>query len=247
MASITFTNVTVDFPVYSVNMRSFKRRLISVATGGKFGKDRRGRVVVRALDNVSFSLQDGDRVAIIGPNGAGKTTLLRLMTQVYEPSGGQIAVVGQSHSLINVSLAVNKEATGRENIYFRGVLLGLNKKQITDKLDEIIEFTELDDFIDMPVRTYSSGMNLRLAFAVATMSKPQILIMDEWLSVGDSAFKKKARDRLKKLISETSIMVIATHSKQLILDACNRVLWMEHGVIKMDGFPEEIVSKYFNK
>jgi len=144
-----------------------------------------------------------------------------------------------------VSLGIDHEATGRENIFLRGALLGLSKKEVVSKLDKIIEFSELGEFIDMPVRTYSSGMHLRLAFSVSTVIRPEILLMDEWLSVGDEAFKHKAQARLAELVQATKILVIASHSKELIMMTCNRVLWLEHGSIKMDGAPDVVCEAYF--
>ncbi|MBJ7262416.1 MAG: ABC transporter ATP-binding protein, partial [Burkholderiaceae bacterium] len=148
-------------------------------------------------------------------------------------------------SLIDIGFGIDAESTGRENIYLRGALLGLTRSAIKNCLDEIIEFSELGDFIDMPLRTYSAGMHLRLAFAVSTVIRPEILLMDEWLSVGDEGFKVKAEQRLNDLVEATNILVIASHSKELILRTCNRVIWMEHGRVKMDGAPQEVVEHYF--
>lgn len=185
MASIEFRNVCVDFPIYNANGRSLKKRLIQVATGGQLGADPQGHVVVRALEGLNFSLRDGDRVGLLGHNGAGKSTLLRLLSGVYEPSSGTAKISGEIGSLIDISLGIDPEATGRENIYLRGGLLGMSKSEINTQMEEIIEFSELGDFVDMPLRTYSTGMHLRLAFAVSTIVRPEILLMDEWLSVGD--------------------------------------------------------------
>ncbi|MDZ5739561.1 MULTISPECIES: ABC transporter ATP-binding protein [Pseudomonas] len=245
MASICFENVSVDFPVYNANGRSLKKRLMQVATGGQLGADPHGRVVVRALDGLSFSLAHGDRVGLLGHNGAGKSTLLRMLSGVYEPSLGTAKIEGEIGSLIDISLGVDPEATGRENIFIRGALLGLDKATITRQMDEIIEFSELGDFIEMPMRTYSSGMHLRLAFAVSTIVRPQILLMDEWLSVGDEGFKHKAEARMSDVVEATQILVIASHSRELITNTCNRAIWLEHGRIKMDGPTEEVCNAYF--
>lgn len=245
MAAVEFEGVGVDFAIYNANGRSLKKRLIQVATGGQIGADREGRVIVRALEGLSFSLRDGDRVGLLGHNGAGKSTLLRVLGGVYEPSFGRVRIDGQIGSLIDISLGTDLEATGRENIYIRGALLGMRRSQIKNQIDEIIEFSELGDFVDMPMRTYSSGMHLRLAFAVSTIVRPQILLMDEWLSVGDEGFRRKAEERMAELVRATNILVIASHSRDLILHTCNRVLWLEHGKIKMDGDPESVVAAYF--
>lgn len=247
MAHIEFNNACVDFPIYNANGRSLKKRLIHVATGGQLGADEQGRVVVRALENLSFSFKDGDRVGLLGHNGAGKSTLLRLLSGVYEPSLGSVSIDGEIGSLIDISLGIDQEATGKENIYLRGGLLGMTKAELNAQLDDIIEFSELGDFVDMPLRTYSTGMLLRLAFAVSTIVRPEILLMDEWLSVGDEGFQNKSEERMTKLVQATNILVIASHSRELILRTCNRVLWLEHGKIKMDGDPGPIVDKYFGR
>lgn len=245
MASIEFKNVCVDFPIYNANGRSLKKRLIQVATGGQLGADQQGRVVVRALEGLSFALKDGDRVGLLGHNGAGKSTLLRLLSGVYEPSSGAARINGEIGSLIDISLGIDPEATGRENIYLRGGLLGMTRSEITAQIDDIIEFSELGDFVDMPLRTYSTGMHLRLAFAVSTIVRPEILLMDEWLSVGDEGFKHKAEVRMTELVQSTNILVIASHSRDLILHTCNRAIWLEHGKIRMDGDSQSVVTAYF--
>jgi lipopolysaccharide transport system ATP-binding protein len=216
-----------------------------VATGGQLGADQQGRVVVRALDGLNFTLNNGDRVGLIGHNGAGKSTLLRVLAGVYTPSSGSALIRGEIGSLIDISLGIDTEATGRENIYLRGALLGLERAEITERIGDITEFSELGDFIDMPLRTYSSGMHLRLAFAVSTIVRPEILLMDEWLSVGDEGFKHKAEIRMNDLIDATKILVIASHSKELVLKTCNRAIWLEHGKIRMDSDPETVSKAYF--
>ncbi|CNG97385.1 ABC transporter [Yersinia thracica] len=245
MAFVEFNNVCVDFPIYNADGRSLKKRLLQVATGGQLGSDQQGRVVVRAIDNLSFTLKDGDRVGLLGHNGAGKSTLLRLLSGAYEPSSGTTKTSGEIGSLIDISLGIDAEATGRENIYLRGGLLGRTRAEITARLDEIIEFSELGDFVDMPVRTYSTGMHLRLAFAVSTIVRPEILLMDEWLSVGDEGFKQKAETRLSEMVQATNILVIASHSRSLVMKTCNRVIWLEHGKVFMDGDVESVCSRYF--
>lgn len=245
MASIEFSNVCVDFPIYNANGRSLKKRLIQVATGGQLGADQQGRVVVRALEDLSFSIKDGDRVGLLGHNGAGKSTLLRLLSGVYAPSSGTAHVSGDIGSLIDISLGIDPEATGRENIYLRGGLLGMTRSEINSQIDEIIEFSELGDFVDMPLRTYSTGMHLRLAFAVSTIVHPEILLMDEWLSVGDERFKHKAEARMTELVQSSNILVIASHSRDLVLRTCNRVIWLEHGKIRMDSDPDLVCQAYF--
>jgi lipopolysaccharide transport system ATP-binding protein len=183
----------------------------------------------------------------MGPNGAGKSTLLRTIAGVYEPSSGNINVNGNISSLIDISLGMDMEATGYENIRMRGIMMGMKLKQIKTIEEEIAEFTELGKFLELPIRTYSTGMNMRLAFAVATLLRPEILLMDEWLSVGDEAFRKKAEKRIEDMLETTKLLVIATHSKDLVLRRCTRVIWLEHGHVKMDGPPDEVVPHYFGK
>jgi lipopolysaccharide transport system ATP-binding protein len=246
MASIKFSNVCVEFPIYNASSRSLKTRLTHIATGGQIGGDAHGHVVVRALDNLSFILKDGDRLGLLGHNGAGKSTLLRLLGGIYEPSSGIVDINGTIGSLIDISLGIDPEATGRENIFIRGALLGMTKAVIKNQIDDIIDFSELGNFVDMPLRTYSSGMHLRLAFAVSTILRPEILLMDEWLSVGDEGFKHKAEQRMIELVQSTNILVIASHSRETILETCNRVIWLEHGKIRMDNKPSLVVAAYFD-
>lgn len=244
MASIELKNVIVDFPIYNANTRSFKNTLLKATIGGKIGILEQN-VNIRALDDISFTLKDGDRLGLVGHNGAGKSTLLRLLGKVYVPCGGTAQIKGTIGSLIAISLGIDQEATGRENIYIRGSLLGLKQGEIKEKIGQIIELCDLGSFIDLPIRTYSTGMQMRLAFAVSTMIRPNILIMDEWLSVGDESFRNKAESRMAELVSNAQILIIASHSKALIKNTCNRVIWLEHGKIKMDGNPEEVLTAYF--
>lgn len=245
MALIDFKNVFVDFPIYNASGRSLKKKIMKVATGGVIGEDPEGKVIVRALDDVSFRFVDGDRVGILGHNGAGKSTLLRVLSKVYEPTAGQVTISGKIGSLIDITLGVDPECTGLENIFLRAAYLGINKKQVKQNLEDIIEFSELGDFIDMPLRTYSTGMHLRLAFSVSTILRSDILLMDEWLSVGDENFRVKAEERMKSLVDNSSVLILASHSESLIKTMCNKVIWMEHGKVKACGEPDLICSNYF--
>lgn len=245
MATISFVNVSVELPIFNATARSLTSKLLQVATGGKLDADSNGRVLVRALTHLNFEFKDGEKIALVGHNGAGKSTLLRALSRIYTPTSGKAIITGDVGSLIDIGLGINPEATGKENVFIRGQLLGLSKKEIARKYDEIVEFAELGDFMEMPVRTYSSGMHLRLAFAVSTVVRPEILLMDEWLSVGDESFRHKAEKRLSDLVTTTKILVIATHSRELVESVCNRVIWLEHGQIKMDGPVEEVSAAYF--
>ena len=244
MAHIVFEHVNIDFPIYNAKNRSLKNKVMQAATGGKVSFGAEG-TVIRSLEEVSFEIREGERVGLIGHNGAGKSTLLRALRNVYAPTAGKVEIVGEIGSLVDIGLGIDGEATGRENIYIRGALLGLKRKEIERHFDEIVEFSELGEFINMPVRTYSSGMHLRLAFAVATIIRPEILLMDEWLSVGDAAFNEKAEQRLNDLVQSSRILVIASHSRELIERTCTRVMWFEHGRLKMDGSPETVCRLYW--
>lgn len=245
MAKIILNNVSVDIPIFNANGRSLTSRILEVATGGRLDADPSGKVTVRALNGVSLNLEDGDRIGLVGHNGAGKSTLLRVLSGVFVPTGGTATIEGSIGSLIDVSLGINPEASGRENIFLRGALLGLSKAEVREKFDEIVEFSELGEFIEMPMRTYSSGMQLRLAFAVSTIVRPEILLMDEWLSVGDEGFKAKASDRLNSIVDASKILVLASHSRDLLDRVTNKVLWLEHGEVKMFGASEEVLEDYF--
>lgn len=245
MAQIYFSEASIEFPIFNATGRSLTSSMLRVATGGRLDSDENGRILVKALTELSFAINDGERVALLGNNGAGKSTLLRTLGGVYSPNKGSVFFEGKIGSLIDINLGINPEASGRENVFIRGRLLGLDKKDIASKYNEIVEFAELGDFMEMPVRTYSSGMHLRLAFAVSTVVRPEILLMDEWLSVGDADFQHKAEARLRDLVSGTKILVIATHSRELVESVCNRAIWLEHGQIKMDGPVSEVSKAYF--
>lgn len=218
---------------------------MGLASGGRIGLSEKGFSIVRSLSNINLEIGDGERVGLLGPNGAGKSTLLRVLGGAYIPTSGEAVIGGKVGSLIDVSLGIDSESTGIENIYLRAALLQIPTRIVDQQLDSIIDFTELGEFINMPVRTYSSGMHMRLAFAVSTMIRPEILLMDEWLSVGDQNFQKKAEQRLNDLIKSSSILVIASHSRQLIEKCCTRVVWLENGKIKAEGIPQKICSEYF--
>ena len=245
MAFVELRDVCVDIPVFNSRNRSIKKMVMNLATGGKIGSEANGQNYVRALEDINLEIFPNEKIGLLGHNGAGKSTLLRVLGKIYKPCRGVARIEGSIGSLINISLGIDTEATGRENIFLRAALLGIPMEIVKKEMDSIIEFSQLGEFIDMPVRTYSTGMHMRLAFAVSTMISPQILLMDEWLSVGDQEFQLRAEQRLNKLIERTSILVIASHSRRLLERCCSRVLWLEHGRIVMDGNPSEVCSKYF--
>jgi len=228
MASITLKDVSVNFPIYGAGAASFKKTLAASVTGGRFGKET-GVAVVQALSGINLELKSGDRLGLIGHNGAGKSTLLRTLAGIYEPSSGQFSRVGSVASLIDPSLGIEPDATGLENIMLRGLVMGMSKKQVDHVLPEISEFSGLGDYLAMPVRTYSTGMMMRLAFSISTSVKADILLMDEWLSVGDAEFTEKAEKRMQDMVAGSGILILASHSPDLIAKECNRVVRLEHG------------------
>jgi ABC-2 type transport system ATP-binding protein len=243
MAVIQLDSVSVNFPIYNLNARSLKKKFLRLTTGSVLNTEEKV-VVVKALDNVSFRFNHGDRIGLIGHNGAGKSTLLRVLAGIYEPIQGRCYYEGNISPLLNVMLGINHESTGYENIMVRGLLLGLTRKEIRIKLDQIADFTELGDYLFAPVRTYSAGMQLRLAFAVATCIKPDILLMDEMIEVGDAAFLKKAQHRLSEFINKSSILVLASHSNDTIRRLCNKVVLLEKGCVKYVGPVEQGFAEY---
>lgn len=243
-ASITLENVSVDFPVYNAASRSLKNRVLNATAGGIVERQHDGVIVVHSLKNIGLKISAGDRVGLVGHNGAGKTTLLRVLSGIYHPTVGSAKIQGEVTSLINISLGIDPESTGRENILLRSAMMGLGPAEARARMNEIIEFSGLENFIDMPFRTYSSGMQLRLAFSVSTCIRPQILIMDEWLSTGDLDFKDRAEQRLKEVVTSTEILVIASHSMPLLEKNCNRLVWLDHGSIRMDAGFSEVASAY---
>ncbi|WP_226383476.1 ABC transporter ATP-binding protein [Burkholderia mayonis] len=233
-SSITARDISVEFPIYENSHRSLKKTVLNLTTGGRIGQDSGRHAIVQALSSLSFTFEHGERVGLVGHNGSGKTTLLRTLSGVYAPVRGELKVQGKIASLLDVSMGLDPDATGFENIYLRGILDGLKPANIRSKIDEIADFSELGDYLNLPVRTYSSGMMLRLAFAISTSVEADILIMDEWLSVGDAEFSQKAAKRIEALVGQASILVLASHDPDLVARVCTRKISMEHGHIVAD-------------
>lgn len=242
--SITLENVHVSFPLYDTASRSLRSQLVSSSTGGLIGSDARRRPHVEALSDLSLVLERGDRVALIGHNGAGKTTLLRVLAGIYAPTQGRVRVTGRIAPIFDIALGIDMESTGYENIKLRGLYLGLTRAQIEEKKERIADFTELGPFLDMPVRTYSMGMMTRLAFAVSTSIEPEILLLDEGIGAGDAAFMEKANRRLRDFIESAGIMVLASHSDDLVRSFCNKALLLEHGRALRFGTVDEVLEAY---
>jgi lipopolysaccharide transport system ATP-binding protein len=243
--SITLNDVSVSFPIFNVKTYSLKNRIIKSVMGNITSNNHDKIVHIDALKNINIQIKSGERVGVIGGNGSGKSTFLRLCSRIYKPSTGTIDIKGNISSLININIGIDPESTGRENIKLRLVMLGYNNDQINELINPIIEFTELNQFIDLPFYTYSTGMQMRLAFATSTFIKPEILIMDEWLATGDKDFQEKAEKKLNSIIEDSKILILASHSKDLILKTCTRVIWLENGQIKSDGTAKEITHAYF--
>ena len=229
MARIVAEQLYIEFPIYGANSRSVKKAIFRAATGGLIARDAADHIVVRAVNGISFEFRDGDRVGLVGHNGSGKSTLLRALAGAYEPVRGSVLVEGRVASMLNIFLGIDLEATGYENIYLRGLTMGFRPREINPLIDEIVAFSELGDYIHMPMRTYSSGMAMRLAFAISTCVSADILLMDEWLSVGDQDFSEKAKARLSALVKGAKIMVLASHDESLIRANCNKIMRLSHG------------------
>jgi ABC-type polysaccharide/polyol phosphate transport system ATPase subunit len=197
-----------------------------------------------AVKDVSFEIKAGERVGIIGHNGAGKSTLLKALCRVYESSDGKIFVDGRIAPLLEIGAGFHQEFTGRENIYLNGAIIGYTKQQLRAIEPEVIAFSELEEFIDTPVKYYSTGMYMRLAFSLATAMHPDILVLDEIFAGGDASFVEKAKARMHDLIDRANIMILVSHDHELVKSLCNRVIWMEHGKVVADGSPEDIVERY---
>lgn len=231
MTGIVAQNIVVEFPIYGGKSRSLKNTFIRAATGGLLARDAADRVVIRALDNLSFNFREGDRVGITGHNGSGKSTLLRTIAGAYEPVSGTIDVRGKIATMLSITLGMDTESTGYENIFLRATIMGLKPSEIESLVDGICAFSELGDYIHMPLRTYSSGMAMRLAFAISTSVPADIVLMDEWMSVGDAEFSQKAQDRLKGMLDQAKILVLASHDDRLIRRNCNKIMHLDHGAI----------------
>jgi len=237
-------NLSVEFSIYQGSSRSLKKMVFATAMQGNLGRDSADRINVRALNDVSLDIENGDRVGLIGANGAGKTTLLRVLAGIYFPSRGELYSSGKISALLDASVGLNAEATGRENIILRGMYMDIHPREMRARVDEIVEFTELGPYIDMPARTYSSGMMVRLGFAISTCMPAEILIMDEWLSAGDIRFLEKAQRRMEQFVGGSSILVLASHSPELLRKWCNRGIMLQNGRIAAHGSIDEVIKAY---
>jgi lipopolysaccharide transport system ATP-binding protein len=239
MARIELEEVSLTFRIRQKNNLTFKDFLI-----GQLRRSRNPVMKVRALRGINLCIGQGDRVGVLGHNGAGKSTLLKLLAGIYPPTKGQRVVEGRISSLFDISLGFEQEASGWENIAYRSYLQGETPRTVRRKRDAIAEFSELGDFLNMPVRYYSAGMVVRLAFSIATAVEPEILLVDEVLSVGDLAFQQKARRRMREMMDRAHLMVVVSHDLESLKSICNRAVWMDHGRVAREGPVEEVTDAY---
>ncbi len=244
MASISLRKVSVQFPLLSGSARSLKNSVLAATTGGRIKQDARSQTVVSALNDIDLELRLSDRVAVIGHNGSGKSTLLRVLAGIYEPAGGEIEVHGTVGSIFDPALGMDPESSGAENVALRLLLMGMSRQEIAERMDEICAFTGLGPFLHMPVRTYSAGMGARLAFAISTSVLPEILILDEGIGAGDAAFFEQANARLRRLLESAGILVLASHSEDLLRQCCTSAILLEHGSLIAAGPLERVLADY---
>lgn len=229
MAHISIRNLSVEFAIFGSSARSLKNTIVAQATGGRVMAGARDIVAVRAIDDLTLEISDGDRIGLTGHNGSGKTTLLRVLAGIYKPVSGRVHIQGRVGTLLDPTAGMDAEATGIENIFLRGYLLGMSKREIEAQIDDIADFTDLGDFLQLPMKTYSAGMAARLAFGISTATQNEILLIDEGIGAGDAAFQEKAQKRIESLFARTRIVLLASHAEELINRFCNRRLRMEHG------------------
>jgi ABC-type polysaccharide/polyol phosphate transport system ATPase subunit len=234
MARLKLEKVSVEYPIYNATSMSLRHQLVAISTGGRLARQAGNIVTVLALDDLTLELEDGDRVGLLGHNGSGKTTLLRTMAGIFKPSRGSLVVEGRVSSIFGLGAGIDPELSGYENIVRMSMLLGANQVEAEASIAEIEDFTELGDFLSLPVRTYSAGMQTRLTFAVATATHPEILLVDEVFGAGDADFQVKARKRMNEFIEKSSIFVLASHSPELIRSFCNKICTLEHGRMVKD-------------
>jgi len=244
VAFLRLRDLWVEFPIYQGSSRSLKKSLLAKTTQGNLARDARDRVTIVALSDINLDIEHGDRLAVLGANGAGKSTLLKVLAGIYEPARGRLYAAGRVSALLTASVGLDPDATGRENIVLLGMYMDVHPREMRARLEEIAAFTELGYHLDLPVRTYSSGMMIRLCFAVATSVRPDILLMDEWLAAGDAGFLSKARKRMEDFVSGSSILVLASHSIPILQEWCNRAILLDHGKIVAMGDVKDVAAAY---
>lgn len=246
MIGISVENIVVDIPIYGAGSRSLKNNILSAATGGALKTRDGDKLSIRAIDGLSLTLNRGDRLGLVGHNGAGKSTLLRVLAGIYEPNEGRIRTSGRIAPIFDLGFGMDPYSNGWDNMLLRGISLGLSLGQTREKMDEIAAVSELGEFLDMPLRTYSAGMAARLAFAISTSITADILLVDEALGAGDAAFLEKAKQRTDKMIKDSGILVLASHADTMIQQWCTHALWLEHGKPRMMGDVDDVLAAYRN-
>jgi lipopolysaccharide transport system ATP-binding protein len=241
---IDIKNVTIQYPLRYPDRENIRSILVSLLSKKKQETSVSSVKNVKALDSISLQIQEGERVGLIGANGSGKTTLLKMLSGVIYPNAGEFRIDGRINAILDPSLGMDHEASGIENIRIRSMLLGLPIADLDIKIHEITQFSELGDAIRRPIKTYSSGMMMRLMFSIATAIQPDILVMDEWLSAGDISFVSKALNKMKGLIQSSRILVLASHSEPVLKEWCTRLVWLNSGQVAMDGAPEDVIAAY---
>jgi ABC-2 type transport system ATP-binding protein len=243
LVAIILDDVSVDIPIYDVSRASLRKMVLGRTIGGRFAQSG-SHVTVKALKNLTFEARDDDRIALVGDNGSGKSTLLRVASKVYPPTSGRISIAGNVSPVFDATLGMSMDATGLENIQIAGTIWGMTRAQIRNSVDDIADFTELGDYLKVPVRTYSNGMLLRLAFAIATARDPEILLIDEIIGVGDATFFDKAFSRLHKLAQRSRILMVAAHHDKLLRQLCNKAIWLSHGnLVQYDDIESVLAAR----
>lgn len=244
MAAIRMEHVTVEIPIFNAKERSLRSNIVSAATGGRIKSEGGKKRNVRAIDDLNLHLENGTRVGLIGHNGAGKSTILRVIAGIYEPTAGTVDVQGSVATMFDIGFGMDEDATGWENINLRGRILGHSPVEIKARANDIAEASELGEYLDMPIRTYSSGMTTRLAFAISTSIDPDILLVDEGIGAGDAAFLARAKVRMQQFVGGANLLVVASHSDDLLREWCTTGIWMEHGKMRMHGEIEDVLHAY---
>jgi len=244
MSYLKLEKICIDFEVQ--NYRQISTSFINGIIGGKFIGKKNKNIVIRALDNINLEIKTGDRIGLVGANGAGKSTLLRTLARVFKPSEGKFTWEGKITPLLNQTPGMEMEDTGLENIEIVCMLLGMSEEEIGEKINGIVEFSGLGDFINMPIRTYSTGMLARLGFSIATSINPGILIVDEGIGAADAQFSEKAAKKVNELLNASEILILASHSQHMIEQWCEKAIWLDHGKIQMIGSVTEVFTSYNN-
>ena len=232
MANISLQNVSLNYPILSGDSRSFKKTFLNKFNKDKFSQDLKNVLHIQALKNINLSISSGDKIGLFGENGSGKTSLLKIIGKIYKPTSGKIITEGKINSLIEMNSGLDDFLTGIENIKFRLSFFDLSQTELNKKIEEIKEFSELNEFLYLPTKTYSSGMKMRLAFSITVSIESDIILMDEWLSVGDQLFQKKAEEKLQSIVSNAKILVLTSQSLANLKKNCDKIITLENGIIK---------------